>query len=95
MNREYKYKEVFGTIFYSEIPRMKQVKGIDGSALTFLNLDKSAMLVDLVTGLATPKEVMGELQFAFVTFLLGENYESFEQWKSLLTLICYCQSALV
>lgn len=44
----YKYKEVFGTIFYTEIPRTKQVTGIDGEALTSINLDKSSILMDII-----------------------------------------------
>ena len=38
--------------------------------------------------------MLGELQFAFITFVLGENFESFEQWKSLLMLICSCREAM-
>ncbi len=26
-------------------------------------------------------EVLGELQFAFLCFLVGQNYDCFEQWK--------------
>jgi hypothetical protein len=25
--------------------------------------------------------LLGELQFAFLAFLMGESYEGFEQWK--------------
>jgi len=42
----------------------------------------------------TPVLLLGELQFCFVTFLLGENFDSFEQWKSLTTLLCQCREAL-
>ena len=94
---------MYGTIFYSEIPKVKQVQGIEGAALTQMNLDKSMILQDLLTSLEKKsglkerswKELLGELQFAFVSFLLGENYDSFEQWKALLVLICHCQQALI
>jgi A1 cistron-splicing factor AAR2 len=59
-----------------------------------MNLDKSSILQDIIKTCKSPNEVLAELQFAFVTFLLGENYESFEQWKSLTVLLCNCQSAL-
>lgn len=88
--KQYKYKEVYGTIFFSEIPRTKQIQGIDGAALTMMNRDKSAILKDVLAKLSRFQELLGELQFAFATFLLGENYESFEQWKRLLVLLCNC-----
>lgn len=93
--RQYKYKEVFGTIFYTEVPKVKIVQGLEGSALTSLNMDKSAILADFIKTVKSKNEVLGEMQFAFLTFLLGENYESFEQWKSMMVLLCNCQSAMV
>ncbi|CAD7946893.1 unnamed protein product [Amoebophrya sp. A120] len=34
--------------------------------------------------------LLGELELAFVAFLLGQNYDAFEQWKKLLNLFCSC-----
>eukprot|EP00392_Amoebophrya_sp_AT5.2_P007742 g7757.t1 len=34
--------------------------------------------------------LLGEIEFAFVTFLLAQNYDAFEQWKKLLSLLCSC-----
>lgn len=36
----------------------------------------------------------GELQFAFVCFLLGNVYEAFEHWKRLLNLLCRSEEAM-
>ena len=41
------------------------------------------------------EEVLAELQFSFVCFLCGQHYDSFEQWKVLLRLICSCDEAMV
>ena len=38
--------------------------------------------------------VAGELQFAFVCFLLGNVYDGFEHWKSLLALLCRSEEAM-
>lgn len=38
--------------------------------------------------------LLGELQFAFVCFLLGNVYEGFEHWKSLLTLLCRSEETM-
>lgn len=37
----------------------------------------------------------GELQFAFVCFLLGSVYEAFEHWKRLLNLLCRSEAAML
>lgn len=37
----------------------------------------------------------GELQFAFICFLLGNVYEAFEHWKRLLNLLCRSEEAMV
>jgi len=60
---------MYGAIFYSEIPKVKQVQGIEGAALTQMNLDKSMILQDLLTSLEKKsglkerswKELLGEL----------------------------------
>merc|ERR1719198_2833153 len=38
--------------------------------------------------------ILGELQLAYIAFLLGQNYDGFEQWKALLLLLCSCESAV-
>lgn len=38
--------------------------------------------------------LLGELQFAFVSFLIGQSYDGFDQWKSLLNLFCSCEKAV-
>ncbi|QQP35131.1 C20orf4 -like protein, partial [Caligus rogercresseyi] len=39
-------------------------------------------------------EVLAEVQFAFICFLVGQHYDSFEQWKNLLIMLCSCDDAL-
>lgn len=52
MRHQYKYKEVFGAIFYSDVPtKAKAVKGIDGAAVTLMNLDKTHTLDSLIASL--------------------------------------------
>ena len=61
-----------------------------------MNLDKTITLESLISDLPdqNPLQLLGELQFAFVTFVLGENFDSFEQWKSLMMLLCGCREAM-
>jgi A1 cistron-splicing factor AAR2 len=37
--------------------------------------------------------LLGELQFSFVAFLMGQSLESFMQWKSIVSLLLGCTSA--
>ena len=41
-----------------------------------------------------PSNLLGELQYCFISFMIGENLESFEQWKKLVNLLCNCGTAL-
>ena len=34
------------------------------------------------------------MQYAFISFVMGENLESFEQWKRLFSLLCGCATGL-
>ena len=40
-------------------------------------------------------EVLAELQFSFVCFLVGQHYDSFEHWKRLLVMLCTCEDAII
>ena len=44
--------------------------------------------------LSSADEVLGELQFSFVCFLVGQNLDAFEQWKQLLKMFCTSDDAL-
>jgi A1 cistron-splicing factor AAR2 len=59
-----------------------------------LNIDESE--ADRLRPKTKPETltILGELQFAFVCFLVGQVYEGFEQWKRLLSLLCNCESAI-
>lgn len=41
-----------------------------------------------------PVELLGELQFCFVCFLVGYCLEGLEQWQRLVRLLCHCHSAV-
>jgi len=40
------------------------------------------------------RELLGELQFSFVAFLIGQDQAAFEAWKELCILLCSCVSGL-
>lgn len=39
-------------------------------------------------------EALGELQYSFICFLAGQNYDAFEKWKQLLRMFCTSDEAL-
>lgn len=40
------------------------------------------------------RNLLGELQFSFVCFLVGHVYSAFEQWKGIIHLLCSCDDAI-
>lgn len=39
-------------------------------------------------------DLLGELQFCYVCFLVGHSLEAFDQWKELFSLFCSCEGAI-
>ncbi|KAM4087763.1 hypothetical protein ACB094_07G020500 [Castanea mollissima] len=71
--------------YYTSIPRVIKQKGIHGQELTSLNIDKDYGGSEYV--------LLGELQFAFIAFLMGQSLEGFLQWKALVNLLFGCIEA--
>ncbi|VDK86968.1 unnamed protein product [Litomosoides sigmodontis] len=60
------------------------------------SLDRSWQLHKILVDLNGEwSEFLGELQFSFVCFLMGQVYEGFEQWKRLIHLLCSCTKELI
>ncbi|KAF3445252.1 hypothetical protein FNV43_RR14946 [Rhamnella rubrinervis] len=81
--------------YYTSIPRVFKQRGIDGQELTSLNLDKTQLLESILIKEYGGSEdlFIGELQFAFIAFLMGQSLEAFLQWKSLVSLLFGCTKA--
>ncbi|MBD0289415.1 MAG: hypothetical protein ICV79_28955, partial [Flavisolibacter sp.] len=64
-------------------PKKKFIHKYDSEMLTQSNMDKSGILDELILKEYNDNEdmLLGEFQYAYITFILGEVYESFEQWK--------------
>ncbi|KAG2322049.1 hypothetical protein Bca52824_015262 [Brassica carinata] len=81
--------------YYTSIPRIIKHKGMSGQELTSMNLDKTQLLESVLSKEYKASEdlLLGELQFSFVAFLMGQSLESFMQWKSLVSLLLGCTEA--
>ncbi|MCL7042449.1 hypothetical protein MKW94_017577 [Papaver nudicaule] len=88
-------KSVVSGCCYTSIPRVVKQKGVVGQDLTSLNLDKTQLLETLLLKEYGGSEelLLGELQFSYIAFLMGQSLESFFQWKDLVTLLFGCAEA--
>lgn len=81
-------------IRFSEIPKQRHPDGASPVEISKYSMDSSYALSGLINHLKDRKEILAELQFAFVCFLVGQVYDAFEHWKKLLNLLCSCDEAL-
>lgn len=83
-------------IRFSKIPIRKYPEGASPAEITKCNMDFSYALDSVINQRypANPKDILGELQFSFVCFLIGSVYDAFEHWKDLLRLLCHAEEAV-
>lgn len=84
-----------GRCFYTRLPGLVKRVGMSTAELTALNLDKSEQLESVLKNLYGGDEdlLLGELQFAFIAFLMGQSLEAFGQWKALVSFLFGCNKA--
>lgn len=82
-------------IFYSTIRGVG--RNSTASEKTAYGVDTSYALVSMLEEECKKdnRQYYGELQLAFITFLLGESLESFEQWKRLVDMVCRAEKLLI
>lgn len=64
--------------------------------ITHGGMDSSFQLDSMLSTYFTndKTELLGEIQFSFICFLIGQVYDAFDQWKKLVHLMCSCVDAL-
>lgn len=63
--------------------------------ITKFNLDKSELLNQLLLNYPNDKNgILGEFQFSFICFLMGESFDAFDHWKELIKIFCQCDIAM-
>ncbi len=83
-------------IRFSPIPQ-SYPEGASPAEITKHSMDSSYALQSLLESSYkdNPKDLLGELQFTFICFLIGQVYDGFEQWKKLVHLLCTSEDAIV
>ncbi|XP_034761256.1 protein AAR2 homolog [Acipenser ruthenus] len=81
---------------FSEIPKQNYPEGATPAQITRCSMDLSYALQCVIDRYykQDPQQILGELQFAFVSFLIGNVYESFEHWQKLVNLLCRSEEAM-
>ncbi|KAL0832951.1 hypothetical protein ABMA28_001086 [Loxostege sticticalis] len=78
----------------TEIPQDKYPPGSTPEEITKHYLDQSYTLELMIEQHEEPLHIIGELQFAYICFLIGHSLDAFEHWKSLVILFCSCDDAI-
>ncbi|XP_017270503.1 protein AAR2 homolog [Kryptolebias marmoratus] len=97
LDRLPKMKQREGTeLRFSVIPKKTYPPGATPAEITKCSMDLSYALETVLEKKYEnqPLNLLGELQFAFVCFLIGNVYEGFEHWKCLLALLCRSEEAM-
>ncbi|XP_027744302.1 protein AAR2 homolog isoform X2 [Empidonax traillii] len=84
-------------IRFTELPRQLYPDGATPEEITRHSMDLSYALERVMEQRypGRPLELLGELQFAFICFLIGNVYDAFEHWKRLLDILCRSEDAIV
>jgi A1 cistron-splicing factor AAR2 len=71
-------------IRFSDVPQVSLAE----TNLKRAGIDSSDRLMKLLEKLEDQQQFIGEFQYAFVVFLMGQVYEGFRQWKRFIHIIC-------
>eukprot|EP00002_Diphylleia_rotans_P010622 TRINITY_DN2112_c0_g1_i2.p1 TRINITY_DN2112_c0_g1~~TRINITY_DN2112_c0_g1_i2.p1 ORF type:complete len:343 (-),score=67.77 TRINITY_DN2112_c0_g1_i2:23-1051(-) len=84
-------------VHYSDIPKRLVRIGESAQSRTIANFDKTAILTQLLEESFGKdcRNLLAELEFAYICFLLSFSFEGFEQWKKMVHLLCGCEQALL
>ncbi|XP_043946047.1 protein AAR2 homolog [Protopterus annectens] len=97
MARLPKMKLKAGTeIRFTKVPKKMYPDGATPAEITKYSMDLSYALEIIINQQYSehPRDILAELQFAFVCFLIGNVYDAFEHWKQLLRLLCRSEEAI-
>ncbi|CAH0558993.1 unnamed protein product [Brassicogethes aeneus] len=88
-------KPIEGTeLRLTEFPKKNYPDGATPSEITKHSLDSTYVLDMMVSKLSDPVNIIGELEFCYICFLVGHSLEAFEHWKKLFSLFCSCESGI-
>lgn len=78
----------------TSLPERNYPENSTPTEITQHSLDLSYSLEQVISTYQKPIDVLGEIQFMYICFLVGHSLEAFEQWKKLVSLLCSCETAV-
>ncbi|XP_002125944.2 protein AAR2 homolog [Ciona intestinalis] len=81
-------------IRFSKIPELWYPDGAEAAEITKHSMDSSYVMKTIISCYHDPMNLLGELQFSFLCFILGQVMDAFDHWKKLVRIICYCENSL-
>ncbi|NWH65027.1 AAR2 protein, partial [Geococcyx californianus] len=83
-------------IRFTELPARVYPEGATPEEITRHSMDLSYALERVIEQRCAhrPLDLLAELQFAFICFLIGNVYDAFEHWKRLLNILCRSENAI-
>ncbi|KAK5650488.1 hypothetical protein RI129_001517 [Pyrocoelia pectoralis] len=88
-------KPTAGTeIRFTPLPKRNFPEGSTPSQITHYSLDSTFALEKMLENYSRATDLIGELQFSYICFLVGHSIEAFEHWKNLVCLLCSCDVAI-
>ncbi|CAG9765283.1 unnamed protein product [Ceutorhynchus assimilis] len=89
-------KPIHGTeLRFTVFPTKGYPEGSTPAEITRHSLDASYLFEQVLASYEQPNDVLGELEFSFICFLVGHSLEAFDQWKKIFILFCSCEGALL
>ncbi|GAB6025434.1 a1-alpha2 repression [Chamberlinius hualienensis] len=81
-------------IQFSKFPLHCYPEGSSANEISKHSMDQTYNLEQILKRYNEPTDILGELQLAFICFIVGQVYEAFEQWQKFFQLLCSCDDAL-
>ncbi|KAL3885187.1 hypothetical protein ACJMK2_025279 [Sinanodonta woodiana] len=83
-------------VHFTKLHNQRYPQGSSPDEITKHSLDSSYVLEQTIKSSYQSKEMdlLGEIQFSFICFLIGQVYDAFDQWKKLVHLMCNSKEAL-
>ena len=81
-------------IRFSELPKRWYPLGASPMEISKHSMDSSYALCEFLQHYDQQTDILGELQYTFICFILGQVLDAFDHWKSLVHLLCSCEEKL-
>lgn len=79
---------------FTRLPDKNHPENATPAEITKHNLDLTYTLECFLKEFDSDMDLIGELELAYVCFLVGHSFEAFDQWKSVVGLLCECENAI-